>query len=386
MLYLLLASKVTNYTFEKISVTGISQDSRMQSERPKAYFTDGEGPVVLKDLARDISVKRLRPNMFDTVSMWVAHESQKTASSFKPGDTLGVIIPHLLLHGVTDDDLREEALNTQITSGAIEHLATLRRDGWNIRVISTAYSALWETVCQKIGIKPEEIASTQLNLANLRADYFTETIAQEVHLTQEDIADFSAEITSACEQFKSGMSLQDVFNEPNMDKVSNALSELHLIRLPKLGFPVLKLNPVLNSQKKVEAMNIFASELGVSMADVIYVGDSITDQGAIKSVSEAGGLAIAFNGDVFAIINAHVAVASSDARSIKPLVDAWVVGGRESVKKYVEGQFVSSKERINIHPDNRAHYALVTADSIKNTVDTHKDARTKARGLSTPII
>ena len=47
---------------------------------------------------------------------------------------------------------------------------------------------------------------------------------------------------------------------------------------------------------------------GTSLADVMYVGDSITDVEAFKLVRDNGGLSVSFNGNSYAVKNAEVAV------------------------------------------------------------------------------
>ncbi len=121
----------------------------MESAKRKLYFTDGEGPVVFKDLARDISQKRLPKYLFDTISIWVANNSESPVTPFEPGDTLAVLTPHLLVHNVTDEDLKEEALDTRVAGGIENLFSCLRREESEIRIVSTAYNALWEVVVQK---------------------------------------------------------------------------------------------------------------------------------------------------------------------------------------------------------------------------------------------
>ena len=61
----------------------------MVETKPNIYLTDGEGPVVFKDLARDVSIKYLPENTFDIVSMWVANDTEK--------HKLGIVAPGYIL-------------------------------------------------------------------------------------------------------------------------------------------------------------------------------------------------------------------------------------------------------------------------------------------------
>jgi len=88
-------------------------------------------------------------------------------------------------------------------------------------------------------------------------------------------------------------------------------------------------------QRKLAALRSFAEPLLPDLSQWIVVGDSITDNAMLSSVRDLGGLAIAFNGNRYALECATVGVASTSLAHILPLLQAWEEGGLSSVWDYV---------------------------------------------------
>jgi energy-converting hydrogenase A subunit R len=74
----------------------------------------------------------------------------------------------------------------------------------------------------------------------------------------------------------------------------------------------------------------------MSLDKVVVVGDSITDSKMLGGVNEAGGLAVAFNANEYALPKATVGLASTCLYDLLPVLDAWEKGGREAVKVVVK--------------------------------------------------
>jgi predicted HAD superfamily phosphohydrolase len=89
---------------------------------------------------------------------------------------------------------------------------------------------------------------------------------------------------------------------------------------------------VMGGRRKAEAARRFASECGLSLSDVVAVGDSITDAAMLQAVEESGGLALAFNANAYALPHATAAVASTTLQDLVPLLRAWEEGGRGAVE------------------------------------------------------
>jgi energy-converting hydrogenase A subunit R len=67
------------------------------------------------------------------------------------------------------------------------------------------------------------------------------------------------------------------------------------------------------------------------MADMVYVGDSITDVQAFEAVRAGGGLAISFNGNRSAVNAAEVIVVADSAWPLAMLMAIFQLWGKEGV-------------------------------------------------------
>ena len=72
-----------------------------------------------------------------------------------------------------------------------------------------------------------------------------------------------------------------------------------------------------------------------NLEQVIYVGDSITDAPALKLVKENGGLAVSFNGNIYSVREADVAVISGDTAITSTLAEAFSSQGKEGTLRLI---------------------------------------------------
>ncbi len=346
----------------------------MVERKPQIYFTDGEGPVVFKDLARDISNKYLPANTFDIVSMWVANDTEKKHSVFEPGDTLALIVPHLLVHGVTDDDMYHEAKSLTIAPGIIEHLRTTKRSFTRVGIVSTAYEHLAKVYGPEVRIKDSDIASTKISLDDLRNEFMGASIVSAVLESERAIKNLKEVVELAIKDFKKGTTLGEIFDRQSTKPIDEVLRELYFSRLPRLVYPATDIVNVVGGGRKVDRIKEVVKKEGAQLSDVVYVGDSITDDKANQFVKNNGGLSIAVNGDKFAIRNATVAIATVDMREIKQITDAWQIGGVENVKN------------LKLESQHKSEITIVNPENVKETTELHEKYRSRIRSSAIPII
>jgi energy-converting hydrogenase A subunit R len=102
------------------------------------------------------------------------------------------------------------------------------------------------------------------------------------------------------------------------------------------------------------------------LAQVVVVGDSITDARMLEAVNSGGGLAIAFNANEYALPYATMGLASTNLSDLKVALDAWEEGGRNAVEKMVRkkegaggvgdrGDFQWLKGRTNLEEPLQIH-------------------------------
>lgn len=359
----------------------------MIERRPQIYLTDGEGPVVFKDLARDASNKYLPTNTFDIVSMWVAHDTEKNHPVFEPGDTLALIVPHLLVHGVTDQDMYFEAKSVTVAPGIADHIKAMKNSFSRVGIVSTAYEHLAKFYGPQVGIRDSDIASTKISLNDLRNEFISGSVIRAVLNAEDALKNLKEVVEVAINDFREGMSLNEIFGRDSTKPIDDVLCELYFSRLPRFDYPATDIVKVTGGDRKVDRIKEVVKEENAHLEDVVYVGDSITDDKAHQFVKENGGLSIAVNGDEFAIRNANVAIATEDMRGIKQITDAWQSGGLEKVRDLdSDNQFIGGKERVGECGSYMSEITIVKPENVKNIAKIHAKYRSSVRTSATPII
>ena len=117
--------------------------------------------------------------------------------------------------------------------------------------------------------------------------------------------------------------------------VQEAIATLDRIfgeRLPamEIGALLQEVKPI-GGPEKAKAVTDSLAQTHLSMADTIYVGDSITDVQAFEAVRAGGGLAISFNGNPAAVNAAEVIVVADSAWPLALLAAIFQLWGKEGV-------------------------------------------------------
>jgi len=362
----------------------------------KVLFTDGEGPLVFKDLASDLmgritfefqGRKIQGADFFELLSLYDDYLAEVGTEGYQAGDTLALVVPHFLHHGITDEDVKQEAEGTQVCLGVKEYIDGLKKDDYEVRVISTAYSQMWERVGDYLGIPQKYIACTELDLAGLREKYQTPQFKEMVEKMEQEVLPLLPLIPEMKKEIDEGKSVVDVFNNTKYISLRDRLDRFYWQDLKELGYQTLGEVEVMGGRRKVEAAKRFAHELGIPINRVAYVGDSITDDKIHEYLKREGGLPIAINGNFYALRHARVAVATIDMRNIRPVLNAWYEGGFRAVEKFIEVSQAArlvGKERTPVPAEEGGpYYHLlegINAQERERALDIHKIFRKAVRG------
>ena len=170
------------------------------------------------------------------------------------------------------------------------------------------------------------------------------------------------------------------------------LDEIFWVEIPKMSAGKLLNNVVtIGGEQKAEAICDAAKRLGVRLANVMYVGDSITDVEAFKLVRDNGGLTVSFNGNSYAVKNAEVAVLSESNFVIAAIADIFFrLGKAQALKVFwywcksaVEESGVNLallKQLFALYPRVLPQVQIVTAQNMKALVKESTEFRKKVRG------
>jgi energy-converting hydrogenase A subunit R len=288
---------------------------------PKGVCFDLEGPLSPEDFAHHVFSRvvgdgdllyRLLSRYDDILALELRREK------YQPGDTLALILPFLVANGLTSESLAGMVSNcSRILRGSRDTLRRCRDTFQAVAVITTSYEPFAREICRRLEVPESQIYCTELpkSLAAIAPSSAFDAIA-------------------SCET-----RLLDTFRDINIDDQSatalivSTFDAVFSQEFPDahVPYPTTLVRPR-GGQRKVDAITHLSSATSIPPKDLAFVGDSITDVAAFQFVSEAGGLAISFNGNRYALLEADVSVAGDSLAEVLPIVEAWQEGGRDSVR------------------------------------------------------
>jgi energy-converting hydrogenase A subunit R len=330
----------------------------------KIIFFDLEGPLSPQDNALEVmGLVGKGHQAFAVISRYDDLLALEGREEYEPGDTLKLILPFLLLHGITAEDIENVSRAAPLIAGAGELVASLVDDGWRVHIISTSYQQHALRIASELGIPERDVACTQLRLDKLTR-----------RLGPSDLG-FVREAWDYVLQIGEGLSVEEIADGAVDARIRPRLDEFYWENMP--GTPLgeaLRGVEVVGGRRKVGALERFCHGLGVYLGQVAVVGDSITDFQMLKAVEAAGGLAIVFNGNRYALPFGTVGVASASLLNLLPVLRTWVDDGREALRRAVLNSDLSPQE------GDAAYHWLVNCPNVDEVVGTHAAARKRARG------
>jgi len=278
---------------------------------------DLEGPLAPQDNAYELM--KLFPNgdrIFEVISRYDDLLTLEEKEGYEPGDTLALIVPFLILHNISEANITALAAESSLTGGAQKLISHLQSNGWRVFCISTSYEQYAFRITQKLDIYTHNVACTSFPLDKLRAT-----------LRQED-----QKLLQQAEQ--------DILklHPPTDDKrIKQSLDRFFWKQIPatRLGEAISQVKPV-GGRRKVAALNKFADKYDQPLSNWVVVGDSITDFRMLEAVEEAGGLAIVFNGNEYALPYATMSLASTLLSDLQEVLEVWQKGKRGGVERLVK--------------------------------------------------
>jgi len=159
------------------------------------------------------------------------------------------------------------------------------------------------------------------------------------------------------------------------DRIKQSLDYFFWEKLPstELGAAMKEVKPT-GGRRKVAALSRFAETHSQPLSKWVVVGDSITDARMLEAVEEAGGLAIAFNANEYALPYSTMSLASTHISDLTEVLEAWQKGQRKQVEKIVK-----EKEKIGGRGDRGYLHWLSGRENIDEVIDIHKRIRRLVR-------
>lgn len=288
----------------------------------RLIFFDLEGPLSPQDNAYE--VMGLIPDghrLFEVISRYDDLLTLEGREDYEPGDTLRLIVPFLVRHGITAEDIKRISDTAGLVSGAADLMARLGSEGWEVYVVSTSYEQHATNIGGKLGLPLAAIHCTRIAFERLRARLTQEHLRQVAAMETTILRDlYSDELSSGT---------KDELIQKQLDRFYWGSGLAEALALPGEAVTVV------GGRRKAWAMEAVARARGSSLRQAAFVGDSITDIQGARLIDSLGGLAIAFNGNAFILPHVTVAVAATRLDSVYPVLEAWVSGGRARAKHMI---------------------------------------------------
>ncbi len=279
---------------------------------------DLEGPLSPQDNAYEVmGLIEEGHKIFEVLSRYDDILTLEGKQDYEPGDTLALIVPFLLYHGISEEDIEKVSDKAKMVAGVDYTVSKLKSLGWEIFIISTSYQQHAFNVGRKIGISKNRIYCTKFPLDKYRQEIRGIDFPL-VRNVENDI-------------------LEELYPNPdNNSTIKKRLDKFFYkdILKTKIGKFMNRVK-VIGGQRKVDAVYRISERTGTSPDKIVAVGDSITDYKMLNEVKSKGGLSIVFNGNEYAVPYASVGMASTDMRFILIVLDAYMQGGKEKVMETV---------------------------------------------------
>ncbi|UCG70666.1 MAG: hypothetical protein JSV09_06525 [Thermoplasmata archaeon] len=324
---------------------------------PKVICFDLEGPLSPQDNAYEVmGLFENGLRIFETISRYDDLLALEGREGYEAGDTLALIAPFLVYHGISEEKITEVSKKAMLVSGAKELISELKDEDWEEYIISTSYEQHAYNIASEVGVSPAKTYCTTFPLNWYRKEM--------EGLDTSLIAEAEKEIL-------------EMYPPINDMKVKMRLDRFFFNDLPKtpLG-KIMEDMEVIGGERKVKAAQSIAKEHNIGLKDMVVVGDSITDFKMLQACNNAGGLAIAFNGNEYAIPHATIGLATTDMMDLKELLDKWKEGGREGVIS----AFAKRKDRKEPYI-----HVLVDRENFDDVVNVHKEVRNIVRGRAAKL-
>jgi predicted HAD superfamily phosphohydrolase len=347
----------------------------------RIYVTDCEGPLTRNDNAQEIAERFLpdgaeffaRLSKYDDFLVDVAHRP-----GYNAGNTLRLIPPFFRAFYVTDEDVEQfSAEQVLVVPKALETLGAMRAL-LPVYIISTSYTPYLRALCELSGFPFENVRCTELSLdawemPEEEAEWLRGWVPR---VCERPLIEYPHEAITAAgghgagadpgpggaaDGVDAGAPVIEGPGRAGWASPEEALAWLSegdretVRQLDELFWRELPQRPVsqalaesvrpVGGGRKLEALEAIVAAEGVDGADVMYVGDSITDTPPLAAVRSWGGVSLSFNGNAYALQAAEFAAASPDTEVQAQLAGAFAAEGRAGVEAAVRAWPKAQKSR-----------------------------------------
>jgi len=301
---------------------------------------------------------------------------------YKAGDTLKLILPFLKAYNVTDKKMREFSAKTLILIASVKDTLNYVKNVVHAFIVSTSYEHYMQALCQALDFPYENTYCTRLNI-----DKYTLPEKEKTKLRQiaKEIAQMPMIEIPSESKFIKDLSEKD-------QKTIRRLDEIFWKEMASMDSRRIldEVNPI-GGNEKAEAVKDAVQRLGTTIADVMYIGDSITDVEAFKLVKDSGGLAVSFNGNQYAVRNAEIAVLCENSIITAVITDSFGRFGKQQTLSLIENWHCETLDKsqvsrtllnsvFRLFPKELPKVKIITSKNMETLAKESSELRKKVRG------
>ena len=351
----------------------------------QAFVSDCEGPISKNDNAFELA-ENFIPNGAKLFSVISKYDDVLADVLNKPGycagSTLKLILPFLKAYDVTDQQMEKfSAQNILLiadTQTTLRHIQSIASSF----IVSTSYEHYIRAICKTVDFPYKNTYCTKVSLDKCGIT------PQE----KEQLRKIAQEITqmSIIKIPPNAKGIQD-FSDNDIAAIQR-IDQIFWDIIPEMFVGKFLLDvTTIGGEQKAEAIRDVAKRLSIKLSNVMYVGDSITDVEAFKLVCSSGGLGVSFNGNIYAIKNAQVAVLSESnlvtaviadlfcklgAKQTLETVNSWRI---ETLKGIVDEILI---KKLTSRKQAFPKAQIVTTENMEALIKESTEYRKKVRGVA----
>ncbi len=353
----------------------------------RIFISDCEGPISKNDNAFELAANFI-PNgdkLFANISKYddvLADILRKPG--YSAGSTLKLILPFFKAYGITDKQMEAFSENNIVLIANSRNTLLYVQAIAEAFIVSTSYEHYIKALCKATDFPYKHTYCTKVRLDKCaitpQEKERLKEAAQEI--TQMHLIDIP----------QIARNLQDFSSSDQA--IIQRLDEIFWSEIPKMFVGKFLVDVVtVGGEQKAEAIRDVVNRLDADLADVMYVGDSITDVEAFKLVGDNGGLTVSFNGNGYAVKNAEVVILSESNLVTAVIADLFCKFGKEvainalqswgfPALEYSEVDAALIKQLSRVYPNGLPKVQIVTAQNMGSLIKESSEFRKKVRGVA----
>ena len=338
----------------------------------KSFITDCEGPLTLNDNAYELAVHFIENGgeLFKVLSLYDDYLADIVKKeNYKVGNTLKFILPFFVCENLKNQDMVDFSQRNIYAIKDSKFLLKYLKKAMNTYIVSTSYGQYIEALSNYMDFPFENTFYTKVDVDAL-------TLNDE---EMEKITKFKQEILSDPENYE-------------------LFDEIFYSEIPKMGiYEAIEAINVVGGEGKKEAIDEIIERDNINTAEILYIGDSITDVEPLDFARKNNGISISFNGNEYPLKVAEIAIVSPSAITTCVMANIYAKDDKQTVLRFIDDYNASEnleelfeKYGVDLEIKNRfldvfssGEYPIIKIiddDNFEDILKVSKDMRNNIRG------